>query len=50
MAEDDNNNPWRFHPLFLPYKKYYEGKNKLMGRLIGLIIVMIICIVLYLYF
>lgn len=40
--KDDNKNPWRFHPLFIPYKKYHEGKNTRMGRWIGLIIALII--------
>ena len=50
MEKDDSKNPWRFHPLFIPYKKYHEGKNTLMGRLIGLIIAIIIFIVFFLFY
>ena len=50
MEEKDkeDKNPWRFHPLYIAYKKFYEGKNVLMGRLIGLAIAIIVILVCFL--
>ncbi len=52
MEEKDkeDNNPWRFHPLYIAYKKFYEGKNVVMGRIMGLVIAIIVIIVCYLIF
>ncbi len=52
MEEKDkeDNNPWRHHPLYMAYKKFYEGKNILMGRIIALliaVIVIVVCILLF---
>ncbi len=51
MAEDakDDNNPWRHHPLFAAYNKFYEGKNVVRGRVIGAIIAIIVLITIILW-
>ncbi len=46
----EDNNPWRFHPLFMAYKKFYDGKNVMMGRIIGVIIAIIVITVCFLLF
>ena len=46
----EDNNPWRHHPLFIAYKKFYDGKNVLMGRIIGLVIAIIVIVVCFLLF
>lgn len=52
MEEKDkeDNNPWRHHPLYMAYKKFYEGKNILMGRIIALLIAVIVIVVCVLLF
>ena len=50
QGKQEDNNPWRFHPLYKAYKSFHAGKNVLMGRLIGLIIAIIVIIVCFLLF
>jgi ABC-type sugar transport system permease subunit len=50
IEDQDEKSPWRHHPMFMAYKKFYEGKNVMMGRIIAVaiaIIVLIVCIVLF---
>ncbi|MEK6780757.1 MAG: hypothetical protein AABY93_03575 [Bacteroidota bacterium] len=47
----EDKSPWRYHPLYITYKKFYEGKNVLLGRIVGLtiaIIVIVVCVLLFL--
>ena len=46
----EDKNPWRFHPLYMAYKSFYDGKNVLMGRVMGLVIAVIVIIVCLLLF
>jgi hypothetical protein len=46
----NDSNPWRHHPLFVAYTKFYEGKNVLMGRIVGLLIAIIVFAVCFLLF
>jgi hypothetical protein len=47
---NDDNNPWRHHPLFAAYNKFYEGKNIAKGRLVAFLIAIIIILVIVLWF
>lgn len=51
MSEDQNDkNPWRHHPLFMAYSKFYEGKDVKRGRIIGGIIAVIVIVTIVLWF
>ena len=52
MAENqpDDKNPWRHHPLFNAYSKFYEGKDVKRGRILGAIIAIIVLITVILWF
>lgn len=43
--EEENKSPWRHHPLFGAYNKFYQGKNVLMGRIIAVVIAIVIIII-----
>lgn len=43
--EEDDKSPWRHHPLFGAYNKFYQGKNVLMGRIIAVVIAIVIIII-----
>ena len=46
----EDKNPWRFHPLYIAYKSFHDGKNVAMGRIVGLVIALIVVIVCLLFF
>lgn len=52
MAENtpDDKNPWRHHPLFNAYSKFYEGKDVKRGRILGMIIFIIVLLTVALWF
>lgn len=43
--EEEDKSPWRHHPLFGAYNKFYQGKNVLMGRIIAVVIAIVIIII-----
>jgi len=50
MEEKEDKNPWRYHPLYGSYKKFNEGRNVGMGRVVAVIIAVIVVIVCYFLF